>query len=217
VEFVPALFGLVADDGDSGRHGDQWIQRVGDLIVRANGADVSDVTTGEGDLLELPEGRHPMFAVTDAPPGGQPLVRAVLLWFGPGLPTQVEYTGIGVQTHCGVVCLDGNDDGADDDGGGVIDELMKLAHQEIRQRERGRGPGLEQFEEACEVYWPEALEPPASAPPEPFGSGWQLSGQDGRGGATAAAFLDWGEGGSLYDCLDGENHEVGRLVVFEIL
>ncbi|MFB7668599.1 hypothetical protein ACFC1R_32555 [Kitasatospora sp. NPDC056138] len=185
---------------------------MGDLNVQAKGADVSDVTTGEGDGLEVPAGRHPMFAVTDAPAGEQPLVLAVLLWFGPGLPTRVEYCGIGVRTHCGVVCLDGGDG-----DGGEIDELMKLAHQEIRRRERGRGPGLEQFEEACGSYWPQALEPATSAPHHPFGSGWQLSDHDGRSGATVAAFLDWGEGGGLYDCLDAENQEVGRLIVFETL
>lgn len=137
----------------------------------------------------------------------------LLLWFDEAPPVELgDYSGVGVMTHCGVVCLGGsrNDDGP------LVSRLMRLAGQEIRRRAaNGRDRGLlPVFEGACRQHRPDALQPPEESTPDMFRAGWHVL-SDERTEATVIALLDNGENGGIYPCLDAQGREVAHLVHFE--
>ncbi|MEU9077935.1 hypothetical protein [Kitasatospora sp. NPDC048538] len=214
MDFAKTLFAHLAEAPQtSGPRDSWWIHPVGTLPVSSDMALVFDPTSGEADGLEVPAGSHRVYAVMDAAPGEAPMTLGLLLWFDEAPPVELgEYSGVGVMTHCGVVCLG---DRRDDDGA-LVSGLMRLAGQEIRRRAaNGRDRGLlPAFEGACRQYGPDALQPPEESSPDTFRAGWHVL-SDERTGSTVIALLDHGENGGIYPCLDAQGREVAHLVQFE--
>lgn len=214
MQFAKALFDHLVDEPQmNGRHDSWTIHHLGELPVSSGTASVYDPTSGEADDLEVPPGSHPVYVVMDAVPETAPMALGILLWFGKTPPVQLgEFSGVGVLTHCGVVCLSGSQD--DDDA--LVSELMRLAGQEIRRRAtHGQDRGLlPVFEDACRQYRPDALQPPEESAPGAFRAGWHLLSDEGTR-TTVIALLDNGEGGGIYPCLDAQGREVAHLVQFE--
>jgi hypothetical protein len=214
MDFVKSLFAHLVDAPQlSGPRDSWWIHAIGSLAVSSESAGVFDPTSGEVDVLEVPSGRHRVYAVMDAAPGAAPMALGLLLWFGEAPPVELgAYSGVGVLTHCGVVCLSGSQG----DDTALVGELMRLAGQEIRRRAaNGQDRGLlPLFEEACRQHAPGALRLPEEATPDAFRAGWHVL-SDERTGETVVALLDNGEGGGIYPCLDANGREVAHLVQFE--
>ncbi|MEV4557921.1 hypothetical protein AB0K51_13075 [Kitasatospora sp. NPDC049285] len=214
MDFAKPLFAhLVEAPQTSGPRESWWIHAIGSFVVRTEWATVFDPTSGEADGLEVPPGSHRVYAVMDAAPGAAPMAVGLLLWFGETPPVELgEYSGVGVLTHCGVVCLSGSSD----DDGALVDALMRLAGLEIRHRAaNGQDRGLlPLFDAACRQHRPDALRLPEESAPDAFRAGWHVL-SDERTQAMVVALLDNGEGGGIYPCLDAHGREVAHLVQFE--
>ncbi|MEU9045029.1 MULTISPECIES: hypothetical protein [unclassified Kitasatospora] len=214
MDFAKALFDHIADGPRRSGQRDSWsFHYLGELAVPSGVASVYDPTSGEADDLEVPPGDHPVYAVMDASSQTAPVALGILLWFGEAPPVELgEFSGVGVLTHCGVVCLTGSQDSDD----ASVGSLMRLAGQEIRRRaasDQDRGL-LPVFEDACRLSWPDALQMPDRAVPDAFRTGWCVLPDEGAR-KNVIALLDNGEGGGIHPCLDAHGREVAHLVQFE--
>ncbi|WP_331765155.1 hypothetical protein OG747_50695 (plasmid) [Streptomyces sp. NBC_01384] len=214
MHFAEALFDHLVDELPMSERHDSWrFHHLGELAVSSGMASIYDPTSGEADDLDVPPGSHRVYVVMDAVPEAAPMALGILLWFGEAPPVVLgEFSGVGVLTHCGVVCLSSSQDNDD----ALVSGLMRLAGQEIRRRAtHGQDRGLlPVFEDACRQYRPDALQPPEESAPGAFRAGWHILSDEGTK-TTVIALLDNGEGGSIYPCLDAQGREVAHLVQFE--